>query len=56
MTEADYMHAQLKKAGIKNEFILETLSMDTLANALFSKIMLRQDSKLSTIKNIEIIR
>jgi uncharacterized SAM-binding protein YcdF (DUF218 family) len=24
-------------------------------NALFSKIMLRQDSKLSTIKNIEII-
>ena len=55
MTEADYMHAQLKKAGIKNEFILETLSMDTIANALFSKIMLRQDSKLSTIKNIEII-
>jgi uncharacterized SAM-binding protein YcdF (DUF218 family) len=29
--------------------------MDTIANALFSKIMLRQDSKLSTIKNIEII-
>ncbi|VVM26240.1 hypothetical protein BSPWISOXPB_1607 [uncultured Gammaproteobacteria bacterium] len=55
MTEGDYMHAQLKKAGIKNEFILETLSMDTIANALFSKIMLRQDSKLSTIKNIEII-
>ena len=55
MTESDYMHSQLKKSGIKNEFILETLSMDTIANALFSKIILRQCNKFSTIKNIEII-
>ncbi|CAC9495219.1 hypothetical protein BPUTSESOX_1677 [uncultured Gammaproteobacteria bacterium] len=55
MTEGDYIHSQLKKSGIKNEIILETLSMDTIANALFSKIILRQYSKLGAIKNIEII-
>ncbi len=54
-TEGRYMQKQLEKHHITNNILVEELSMDTIANALFSKIMLRKEGLLNTIKHIKII-
>lgn len=51
-SEAQYMKDKAQAAGLKNPMILERKSMDTLGNALFSKLELIRKGKFSNINKI----
>lgn len=54
-SEADYMHKEAIKAGLKNTMLTEKTSMDTIGNALFTKFELKKNGLLERANRILII-